>query len=798
MTNPDARSRRYRFGEFVLNPALRELRRGVDRLSPPPKVFDCIVYLIERRDRAVGRDELIAAVWGRTDVADAQLDQLMRKVRRMLGGSGEFQDVIRTIPRFGFHWAAACEIEPWPNHRLPAAPVGSPSSGTSIHLSSPVPGRWQSVVAGLILLVAVAWICGSYFLEFHNPSAATSGRGNPSAAARSARTVYAVLPVTGDVDGEAEWMRFGLMDLIAGRLRSSPLVVSPSADIIALTHNQEGNVDPTDKLKTVLGVSEVVTPTVRRGEKNWTVRLELRSANGRRSRVEAQAPDAILAARDATNRLLGIIGIVPAASSMKTLSSMELVQRVESARLVDNFTAAKELIERAPAALRELPPVQLELGRIEVSIGRSELARPRFTSILGAVSASDDALLRARALIGLGIANLNRSAEAIANFSEAIALLEGRSELTYLGDAYSGRGVAYRGAGRFDDARSDYARARIAYLSVNDTLALARIDNNEAVMDLDRGHPAEALPMLVRAAERFEQMGALDKLLSPLVNQISARIELLQPDVALAIFEGSRGKFEGLENRANRHVWMLQGAAALAINGRLREAGAILDDIARVADPEREFGVVALVQAFEADLHFESGRFEDAVISARSAMDVLSTQRGLASEHTAASTVLMRALQALDRVEEVEVEFKRFATWARGNERIPAVLAGMVEAEQAMRAGRRSQAMDMYERTLLAAQRGGTPYELARVAVSFGNALLDGGEAGRASTVVGLVGRWTNQDYACAVLQARLHRALGQREPWATALARAEALAGERSVPAAIAAPWTPFAPDSN
>ncbi len=70
-----------RFERFLLDPARRELRRDDELLNLPPKVFDCIAYLAEHRERAVGRDELIAAVWGRTEVADNLLDQIMLRAR---------------------------------------------------------------------------------------------------------------------------------------------------------------------------------------------------------------------------------------------------------------------------------------------------------------------------------------------------------------------------------------------------------------------------------------------------------------------------------------------------------------------------------------------------------------------------------------------------------------------------------------------------------------------------------------------------------------------------------------------
>ena len=57
------------------------------------------------------------------------------------------------------------------------------------------------------------------------------------------------------------------------------------------------------------------------------------------------------------------------------------------------------------------------------------------------------------------------------------------------------------------------------------------------------------------------------------------------------------------------------------------------------------------------------------------------------------------------------------------------------------------------------------------------------------STVAGQVDRHAAGHFGSALLQARLYRALGRTEAWRSALARARALAGERSIPDDIASP---------
>src|SRR3954462_11915747 len=101
--------RQYRFGPFQIIVATRELRRTDELIELPARAFDCLVYLIEHRERAVGRDELIAAVWGRADVSEALLNHTILRIRRALGGGGA--ELIRTVPRFGYRWAGAIDSE---------------------------------------------------------------------------------------------------------------------------------------------------------------------------------------------------------------------------------------------------------------------------------------------------------------------------------------------------------------------------------------------------------------------------------------------------------------------------------------------------------------------------------------------------------------------------------------------------------------------------------------------------------------------------------------------------------------
>src|SRR5262249_21446728 len=96
----------YRFGKHTLDLAARQMLSAGQPVEVPAKVFDCLAYLIEQHGRAVGHDELVAAVWGKTEISESLLRQTIRRVRTVLGDSGGQQSMLRTVPGFGYQFVA--------------------------------------------------------------------------------------------------------------------------------------------------------------------------------------------------------------------------------------------------------------------------------------------------------------------------------------------------------------------------------------------------------------------------------------------------------------------------------------------------------------------------------------------------------------------------------------------------------------------------------------------------------------------------------------------------------------------
>jgi DNA-binding winged helix-turn-helix (wHTH) protein/tetratricopeptide (TPR) repeat protein len=129
------RSTVFRFGDFELDEARRELRQGGEPLAIQLKPFQLLAYLVRHRDRAVPKEELFENVWPDAVVSDAALASALRDVRRLLGDDGRRQQWIRTERERGFRFLALAEAGET------AAGQPSPVSPRSPFAGPPLVGR---------------------------------------------------------------------------------------------------------------------------------------------------------------------------------------------------------------------------------------------------------------------------------------------------------------------------------------------------------------------------------------------------------------------------------------------------------------------------------------------------------------------------------------------------------------------------------------------------------------------------------------------------------------------------------
>jgi len=98
---------RHFFSGGVLDEDTRELRRAGRVVPLSPKAFQLLVLLLQARPRALPQVELRDALWPATNVGYTSLARVVSEARKAVGDTAKAPRLIRTVPRFGYAFAAA-------------------------------------------------------------------------------------------------------------------------------------------------------------------------------------------------------------------------------------------------------------------------------------------------------------------------------------------------------------------------------------------------------------------------------------------------------------------------------------------------------------------------------------------------------------------------------------------------------------------------------------------------------------------------------------------------------------------
>ena len=116
-----------RFLDCELDFDLHELRRGGELVHLTPKAYALLELLARERPRAVGRQQILDAVWPETFVGDGSISVAIAEVRRALGDSGPDGRSVRTVRGFGYAFCAVvtspATAEPLPSMEPPPTAV---------------------------------------------------------------------------------------------------------------------------------------------------------------------------------------------------------------------------------------------------------------------------------------------------------------------------------------------------------------------------------------------------------------------------------------------------------------------------------------------------------------------------------------------------------------------------------------------------------------------------------------------------------------------------------------------------
>jgi DNA-binding winged helix-turn-helix (wHTH) protein/tetratricopeptide (TPR) repeat protein len=769
---------RFKFGAFVLDPAVRELTRDGAPIALPVRAFHCLLYLIEHRDRAVGRDELALAVFGRSNVSDAQIGQMVLRARRAVSDDGHAQNAIRTVPRFGFRWVAETRVDSGEAAILSqAAVVPEQADPRSIRTRAAIEGSAPEAVAALAPVANVArsrerrawWAtAGLALLLTAAVGAAWWWRGAKVHDAQAGvPSVTLVLPTEVRGARDAAWIRLGLMDFIADRMRRAGLAVPPSESTLVMIGDGSGGA-----AGAVTSGRRIVRSMAEHRNGVWRVSLQGSNDDGTRNSAVGEDVDLLIAARHASDRLLSALGR-PVQAGQQDLGLQERLQRARAAMLSNELETARRILASAPELQRNTPELLYQLARIEFREGRFEQGLAGLNRAL-ATPAGHEPLFRARLLNARGAMHvrLEKSTDAERDFAASIAVVDPARHHAELAQALTGRGVARAMQGRFDAALADLGRARVQALRAGDPLAASRIDANLGQLEMDRDRPAQALQYLAQAARDFERYGAVNELVTTRSALVGVNLRLLRPQAAWEQSERAWALRERIRDPAQLGTLTLDRAEVLLRLGKLRAARTLLDaPSARSVPP----GDVQRRAFLSMEAAWRAGETRTALHMANGFVQTSAPGAG-------------SRLQAWLRLRQRQIGLRADAPplpWPP-DLRAPAWMATLARAVAERQAGREAAADAAYQEALRVVESAGVPEDVLETVADYAPWLIERGRLAEASALVGRVAPWAEQDFDAAVLQWQLYQALDQDALAGRALMHARVLAGERPLPSGM------------
>lgn len=785
----------YEFGAFRFNPSARELWRAGQRVDLPRRSFECIEHLLANRERAVGRDELVEAVFGRSNVSDAQLGQVVLRARRALDDDGNAQRVVRTIAGYGYRWVAdvsvvveepaAAPADAATAAALPpeAAAISEPAIAAAPTDQVGPPRRriaafWWLAVP---LLAFAVWFAPSLRRPSETPIPPPSVP--PAVAARADSVV--VLPLQVDGLREDAWIRLGAMDLVADRLRQAGLRAPASENVLALLKSAPTSAagDEPANLREATGAQLLVRGKATRSASGWQVELAAAPRSGIAVPVRFTGHDPVQAMRGATDLLLAALGRSVPAEGERDASLDETLQRARAAMLANELDTARDILTASPELAASSARLAYRLALVDFRAGQLDQAEASLDEVLKQPETEQDARFRGQVLIARGVVRMRRGEfeQSSHDYDAALALLTPGRDALEIGQALMGRANSRVPERRYDEALADFGIARTDLESAGDQVGVARVDANLGLLELFRSRPAAALGYLLPAADRFQSFGAVHELLLSLTGIVQAQLAMLQREEAATTVERGWALRERITDPDQRVDLLLNRAQVLIGNGRYREAAAALVQARGGANSGNRV-LLARLRALAAELASAREDWRTAADEAAAALAQWPSS-GADDERSGIVLIRQRALLALGDGASAQALLERRREPPAQAADVPGVVTdALAMAEWTQHAGDPERARRWFGFAAASADRRGVPAEIVAVARAYAPVLLAAGERAQAAVVIGRVAPWAARDFDCALLQLRLFHAMEQREPWFSALRQAQALAGERAI----------------
>ncbi|MGH8174027.1 MAG: winged helix-turn-helix domain-containing protein [Rhodanobacteraceae bacterium] len=788
----------YRFRDYELIPDTRRLlHAGVD-VAIGIRVFEVIAYLVQNRQRAVGRDELLSAVWGRIDGGDATLAQAVLKARRALGDDGEAQHCIRTVSRFGYQWvaptiegaasdvvASVATVLPTDNPRATAQQVHATPSRERTARTRDMQTSALRARTWIAALAASAIIVGAVVFATKQQRAQTPAEKMPvhEVAKGSVPSLILVTPaIVHSAAVDDGWMRLGMMSLSAQALAGVPghAVVPDETALAAVAH--VGANAGVEQLRAATGAAIVIASEANRVGEDWQLDATVFNADGSAQLVSARAGNPIAAAGNLAHSLRELLAPEGGGDTGDVVAPdvLALAAHMKSAILeAQNGRALAELAQ-APASIARAPQIVLLQTEALTQLGKSGEAIDALRPLVdGAVAASTTPRWLPDAWTALGDSELARGnpAQAEAYFRRAIQL-DAVANRRSLGLAWRGLGIAQIVRNDLEGAEQSYLRARLELEPVGDRLLLARVTDGLGYIATAHGRMADALMLYEQAASMGAAAGLNETELGSQLNAAQAHQSLLHHSVALQKLDALLPRIQALDYPALHRFGSIAYANALVETGAWSRAR---DELARLAATrDTATDAVVDVRLDEAQIDLALGDAPGAIALAQSLYREHDAQSAPDARLEAISALLTGYVLVGDQ-DAASALVADHSAWNTDNARAPARVHALIAqaafaAERADAAG----AIDRYQQALTLARDVATPLLLRETALPFANFQLAAGAVDAARATAGLVGPYAEDDFQIALLMARVAAATRDRDLARSYFAQAHRLAGER------------------
>jgi DNA-binding winged helix-turn-helix (wHTH) protein/TolB-like protein len=201
---------RFRFDAFELDSAAGELRKSGRLRSLQPQPFRVLKLLMEHAGQLVSREEIRRCLWEESTFVDFEhgINFSINQIRAALGDSAERPRYVETLPRRGYRFVGALELEPNPSQTGTAT---SDDAIADIPSGQTASGQGKRT-ARLALFVCAAFLVVSLMLAALWTSRRWASR---HAVATNGRRAVAVIEIANHShDPSLDWLGDGVADLL--------------------------------------------------------------------------------------------------------------------------------------------------------------------------------------------------------------------------------------------------------------------------------------------------------------------------------------------------------------------------------------------------------------------------------------------------------------------------------------------------------------------------------------------------------------------------------------------------------